>query len=148
MLCCVVFCQRFPPGRVNVCTVAAVSSCKKSTIDFPGETGREYFLLKQVMQRFFEQPAVLSGQSNICGGTVVLSSLTLVEQSDETRKLIHANLLQPLAPAVVQRCIRLSYDLKKKHTLTQRSLRRLGKSAHTGEPSAKKRAWHIFSLPR
>lgn len=42
-LCCVVFCQRFPPGRVNVCTVAVVSSCKKSTIDFPGETGREYF---------------------------------------------------------------------------------------------------------
>lgn len=47
-LCCVVlcFCQRFPPGRVNVCTVAAVSSCKKSAIDFPGETGREYFFVE------------------------------------------------------------------------------------------------------
>lgn len=29
-----------------MCTVAAVSSCKKSAIDFPGETGREYFFVE------------------------------------------------------------------------------------------------------
>lgn len=90
-----------------MCTVAVVSTCKKSTIDFPGETGAGILLLEQVMWRClsnlqFSAAPVLGGCSDICRGTVVLGRVPLVEQSDETRALIHANRLQPLAPAVVQ----------------------------------------------